>query len=74
MKPFTKILIILTFWASFSVADENETLVQVAGDDVENYWVIKKVTRPNYPRVAALEGVERCAAKTQDTHHLRMNW
>ncbi|RLA45332.1 MAG: hypothetical protein DRR42_19510 [Gammaproteobacteria bacterium] len=62
MKPFTKMLIIFTFWTSFSFADENETLVQVAGEDAENYWVIKKVTRPSYPRAAALEGVEGCAA------------
>ena len=62
MKPFAKILITLAFWTNFSFAGENETLVQVASKDAENYWVIKKVTRPSYPRVAALEGVEGCAA------------
>ena len=62
MKLFSKILILLVTLAFSSFAGENDSLVAVAGEDVQEYWVTKKVKRPNYPRAAALNGIEGCAA------------
>jgi len=62
MNHFTKIIIFLLFWTSSSFAEESDSLILVTAENTEDYWVVQKVKRPNYPRTAALNGVEGCAA------------
>lgn len=62
MKHLTEILIFLVFWTHFSFAEDSDTLLVLSGESLGGYWEIEKIKRPYYPRVAALNGVEGCAA------------
>lgn len=62
MKHFTKILFLLVFWTPSSFAEDNDTLLMLSDGSFGAYWEIKKIKRPYYPRDAALNGVEGCAA------------